>query len=149
MPKKTHIYKVDFCFFAVKSFGETQGFGTDPVFRQPPLGDMPTSVSDCFAIASFRYSAPPIGDMPATFATLRYSAPPLGDSLLRFAKAKAGRRGLKPFLIDHIASRLLILNCQFSIINSQLSIINYQFSILNSQLILYLLIYIAFLCWRT
>ena len=30
MPKKTHIYKVDFCFFAVKPFVETQGFGTDP-----------------------------------------------------------------------------------------------------------------------
>ena len=30
MPKKNHIYKVDFCFLAVKPFIETQGFGTDP-----------------------------------------------------------------------------------------------------------------------
>ena len=32
MPKKNHIYKVDFCFLAVKPFAETQGFGTDHVF---------------------------------------------------------------------------------------------------------------------
>jgi len=31
MPKKTHIYKVDFCFLTVKPFVETQGFGTDPI----------------------------------------------------------------------------------------------------------------------
>ena len=34
MPKKNHIYRVDFCFLAVKPFAETQGFGTDPLFGQ-------------------------------------------------------------------------------------------------------------------